>query len=162
MKKHTGFTLIELLVVVAIIALLAATILASLGGARTKARVSRAKSEMSSIRSQMEIYYNTHNGFTTGGIVNGCAQGPFDPAGGADNASRLVQGIAQTVNGNATSFYNMYCIADEGSWAVSAVLPDGVLWCVDHNGGSRAGIDSNGNPTTSVAWAITPSPHQCY
>ena len=65
-KKSRGFTLIELLVVIAIIGLLAGIVLVSLGGARNSAKDARITSEMSSIRTQGEIYSsdtNTYVGF---------------------------------------------------------------------------------------------------
>jgi prepilin-type N-terminal cleavage/methylation domain-containing protein len=160
MKKitlHKGFTLIELLVVVAIIALLAATILASLGGARLKARTARAKSEMSSVRAQMELYASYNNGFfTPGGTVFVCNQGGFGIAGGPGNAGNLVQSV---LDAGASS---SYCIAEPNNWAMTAILPDGTLWCVDSNGVSKPGVDYTGQPTMSVSWAITPSPHVCW
>ncbi len=54
-RFQKGFTLIELLVVVAIIGILAAVVLASLGQARGKAKESAAKSELSSMRAEAEL-----------------------------------------------------------------------------------------------------------
>ena len=55
-KKSKGFTLIELLVVIAIIAILAVIVLIALNNARTKARDSRAQSDVRSIVPALEMY----------------------------------------------------------------------------------------------------------
>jgi type IV pilus assembly protein PilA len=60
MNKNKGFTLIELLVVIAIIGILSSVVLASLSGARTKAKIAAVQSTLSSMRAQAEI-----------GVVNG-------------------------------------------------------------------------------------------
>ncbi len=61
MKKNIlvcGFTLIELLVVISIIALLAATILASLNSARQKSRDARRIADIKQLRTALEIFYD--------------------------------------------------------------------------------------------------------
>lgn len=56
-----GFTLIELLVVVSIISLLASIVLASLNGARSKARDAKRKEEIHSMQIALVLYYNDNH-----------------------------------------------------------------------------------------------------
>lgn len=55
LRNNKGFTLIELLVVVAIIGLLSSVVLASLNGARVKARDAAVKSELIQLRNLIEL-----------------------------------------------------------------------------------------------------------
>ncbi len=66
-KNTRGFTLIELLVVVAIIAMLASIVLASLSSARSKARDADRIAQMKQIATALELYYNdnTHYPLST-------------------------------------------------------------------------------------------------
>ncbi len=57
-KSERGFTLIELLVVIGIIALLASIVLVSLNTARMKARDARRESDLRSIQTANELYYD--------------------------------------------------------------------------------------------------------
>ena len=148
MKRNfsKGFTLIELLVVVAIIALLAATILASLGGARTKARVSRAKSEMSSMRAQAELYYNNHS-FTYGGDdanLEACGVSDMTNTVADDTVKRLLDSAIQVGP-------DMECQIGSSKWAIAATL-DGTIFCVDSNGfsGNATATTANGAVNTGV------------
>lgn len=56
LSQH-GFTLIELLVVIGIIAILASMILPALSGAKTKANIAKAKTEVKGIEAAIVAYY---------------------------------------------------------------------------------------------------------
>lgn len=130
MKKnisHKGFTLIELLVVVAIIGLLAATILASLGSARSKARAARAQSEISSMRAAAELYYSEYGSYddTDGGTLF------IHESSGMKN---LVTSVEDAAGGAASTYRE----SDADNWAFSAVV-GGISYCADSNGYSGKG-----------------------
>jgi len=69
-----GFTLIELLVVISIIGLLASVVLASLNGARTKARIAKAQQDLQQIEVALTLL-NHDTGFGPGpGVPKTLAQ----------------------------------------------------------------------------------------
>ncbi len=129
-NRLKGFTLIELLVVIAIIGILAATVLTSLGGARAKARAVRAKSELSSMRAQMELYQlDSSNGYQ-----GGCAA-----------ASNLMDSI-RTVDTAAV------CNDAQNEWAASATFGSGTatsVVCVDWTGQIKEGGVALGSNVTT-------------
>jgi general secretion pathway protein G len=77
MKNKHGFTLIELLVVVALIGFLAAVVVASLNLAKSKGSDSAVKQDLSSIRTQANLYYVGTGVNTYGATGSSCVAGMF-------------------------------------------------------------------------------------
>lgn len=66
-RKISGFTLIELMVVIAIIGILSSMISVSLSYARMKARDARRISDLTQIRTALELYYSDNGKYPSAG-----------------------------------------------------------------------------------------------
>jgi prepilin-type N-terminal cleavage/methylation domain-containing protein len=93
MMKRQGFTLVELMLVVAILGILGAVALPVYQGQAAKARESAAKSNLSTLRAQIELYKLQHKGVAPG-YVNGAE---------ADVATLELQLTATSADTGATS-----------------------------------------------------------
>lgn len=63
MNKKSGYTLIEMLMVVAIIGMLASSILIGLGSSRAKARDTRRITDLKNVQTVLELYYSKYNSY---------------------------------------------------------------------------------------------------
>ena len=91
-RRQKGFTLIELMVVIAIIGLMASTVLVAVQGARAKGRNARRMSDMLQIRNALELYRSSNNNSYPNpgwGWRSQCQWGPYA-------ANNVIPGLVPT------------------------------------------------------------------
>jgi prepilin-type N-terminal cleavage/methylation domain-containing protein len=136
-SRARGFTLIELLVVIAIIGILSSVVLASLNTARNKGNDASLKSNLATISTQAELYYDTNsNSYGSTGSTCTAASTIF-----AD--STIAQAILQADSVNGTGA--VVCGNTSTAWAVGAARPANQassFWCIDSTG-KKCGLNTN-------------------
>lgn len=122
-KKTSGFTLIELLVVIVIIGALAAIVLASLGSARSKGGDAAVKSNLSNVRGQAALYYDTNNSsFGSSVSCNITASGTIDPGcTGVFGSTGIQAGLKAAASAAGSTAYG-YTNAAGSAWAAGVTL----------------------------------------
>jgi prepilin-type N-terminal cleavage/methylation domain-containing protein len=120
-KSGAGFTLIELLVVIAIIGLLASVVLLALNGARAKARDAKRISDMTTMASALELYFNDNNSYPPSSLAGmtptyvgqiPSAPTPYDAGTGGCTATN--NSYVYTPNGSApyASYTYTFCLGN--------------------------------------------------
>ncbi len=139
-QSSTGFTLIELLVVVAIIGLLSGVVLASLNTARTKGADASIRSNLKTVQTQAELYYDTTQKYNSDGST-GLASATCAATAGtllADATIWKAIQSAQGANGGTLAAVTRCAVASTGnSYAVAVLMRSVTGWfCIDSNGAS--------------------------
>jgi len=138
--KNKGFTLIELLVVIAIIGILSAVVIASLTSTRQKGVDATIKSQLTSLRNALELYFNdpTKGSNSYGPSTISCDNMFADPS-----ISPMIDDL------NKQSANNVACVTIGDKWGVSVKLKTTGFYCVDSTGINRTATLS-GDPYDSL------------
>jgi len=135
-----GFTLIELLIVIAIIGILAAALLVSLGGARAAARDARRISDLRNVQAALELYFNKAAKYP-GGVDNVAGQSWTNSTNGLKfqllNAG--IHGLKVPDDPNTAKHYRYGTIAGNQTYILGADLENETLQspitaCAGHGG----------------------------
>ncbi len=129
--NNKGFTLIEMLVVIAVVGILAATVITSIGPARSKAKDSRIRSAVNQIRSLAEANYNA-------------AEGKYD-AITSDTEYTSLTGDIEANDGTPGGGYDA---DNETYYFYSSLASDSdTYFCVDSAGNTYTGSSEPTGPT---------------
>lgn len=147
-KSREGFTLIELLVVIGIIGLLASVVLVGLSGARRSGRDARRISDLKSIQTALELYYNRCNYYPGPLLLGACPSYSGTPDFNTMKAALLGSnlGINSVPNNPSGQSYKYVVVGGAGQeYVLQAVLEDpqnnALLDDIDGNPG---GLDCTG------------------
>lgn len=143
---HRGFTLIELLVVIAIIGILSAVVLASLNTARNKGADAAVKSNLQTVQTQAELFYdNNGNKYNTDGTT-AVAVGACPTTAAAAGSMFVVEAtvrnaIASALNAVGTTSVASRCYmnASGSEYFIQLPLKTGGFYCVDSTGNTKTG-----------------------
>jgi prepilin-type N-terminal cleavage/methylation domain-containing protein len=164
LHKNNGFTLIELLVVIAVIGILAAVILASLNSARNKAKDKAIVSDLTNMRTQMQLYFST-NGSMGNSAWTWCNTTYASSIVFSDPKVQEIMKDANALAGGTINAANDYtravCYANNLNWSVAMNLKEdpNSAWCMDSTGkakklsmaaGAFLGATSVIDPTTRL------------
>ena len=149
-RVSRGFTLIELLVVIAIIGLLAAVVLASVGGARNKGADASVKTQMANMRAAAELYAANQPAATANSYEGVCTALSSAAIPGIrsmlDSVNSAIAGGSVLIGATPISHAvqptdGVICADSSSGWVAQAALSGGATlnahWCADSTGASR-------------------------
>lgn len=131
-RKQRGFTLLELLVAIAIIGLLAAIVLASLGPSRERARNAQVLSQMYEYQKALDLYYLSEGRYPNSWTATNRGQIHCVGTGYVDGTDCLP-----------------FSVDDDRATEVEQVLVPTYISQIRH---IQQGIDNNGDPISSPAY----------
>ena len=146
LRNTVGFTLIELLIVVAIIAILAAIAVPNFLEAQTRAKVSRALTDMRTMRTGLESYYVDNNVYpeTDKGIVAAAA--------GQKTFLRLTTPVSYLSSIPASAFVEKYGTGNPADPKVASLLKS-YLYVRQRVSAGETALNATAFPQVNAAYA---------
>ena len=141
-KSQKGFTLIELLVVIAIIGILSSVVLTSVNTVRSKGRDAAIKSDLNTVRSEMELYYVGGESYgTAAAFAEAVCETTGQPFEDVENINNAIADAETKSGEEATCAVGV----NGATWAVSVPLTSSeTSWCVNDIGAAGEGEATGG------------------
>ncbi|HVW71867.1 MAG TPA: type II secretion system protein [Candidatus Paceibacterota bacterium] len=136
MRAQRAFTLIELLIAIFIIGLLAAIVLSSLSGAKSRGNDTGVRAEIGTIATQAVLYYGLANTYGTSDNTNCAANADGtgmvfnDPNTTVDTP--IVNSVVTLQKDASGGSANVVCKAADQRYLVMAKLSNGKWYCADY------------------------------
>jgi type II secretion system protein G len=141
-RRRSGFTLIEILIVVVILGILAAVIIPQFTNAADDASISSARTQLQTMRSQVELYRAQHGAYPTANGAN--AGSDVDSNGAQDHWDDLISGNYMRSSPAWPSLFTESYSATSGDLALVLASP-----YYDINGDGTA---DSADATAVAAW----------
>lgn len=141
-SSRKAFSLIELMMVIAIISVLSAVVLTSLSSARERSANASIKSNLSSVRGMIALYYDTYGNYGTG-PTNYCNMGGMFNSTTPYNINGAINEALKSSGSNTGGAYCRSNITFN-QWAIAIPLKPLTgniqtqkAWCIDSRGISK-------------------------
>jgi prepilin-type N-terminal cleavage/methylation domain-containing protein len=145
-RARRGFTLIELLVVIAIIGILSSVVLASLNTARSKGNYAAVKSNLATIQTQAELYYDSNGnayGSNSSAVATSTSCTDSTLANTMFVKDATINGaIKAAANAGATMTCGM--LANGAGYSVQAANTTFGNWCINNTGVATTSVGTGG------------------
>lgn len=152
-SSRKAFSLIELMMVIAIISVLSAVVLTNLKSARERGANASIKSNLSSARGMIALYYDTNSNYGTASVNSCTSGGMFNSTTPFNISGAISEALAKSGHTGG-----IYCRSNitTNQWAVAIPLKPLTGntatqqgWCVDYRGVSKQIIFNSSNFSTS-------------